>query len=305
MARTRPITTAIDPTRRRGRAPATINRSFRPHTPAPGATPGEPHHRNHIQLQNFSAEDRKRHRQPAANGHDPERPPTGLLFRDLRCRRLDAEQHLRHRRLDNDQGIDVAPHLSCIGSSTDEITRSSTVTQARGITRIVALRGDLPSGAGAGAMGDLNHANELVALIRRGLGTVSASRLRPTPEMHPQAPNFNPRPGQLQTQSGCRRRLGDHPVLLQCRRVQRVHRCLHDAFDRYPGRTRDHADHQFQQPGAFFRCLRRRDPTLAAQTTRGLRRRHRQHPQHSAPRWSPTCACACSTPAPQACTSTP
>ncbi|MCB1816588.1 MAG: methylenetetrahydrofolate reductase [NAD(P)H] [Gammaproteobacteria bacterium] len=90
-----------------------------------------------------------------------------------------------------DQGIDAAPHLSCIGSSTDEITTILRRYEAQGITRIVALRGDLPSGAGAGAMGDLNHANELVALIRKHFGDRFRIEVAAYPEMHPQAPNFN------------------------------------------------------------------------------------------------------------------
>ena len=62
-----------------------------------------------------------------------------------------------------DQGINIAPHLSCIGSTRDEILEILQRYEAQGIDRIVALRGDLPSGSGAGSMGDLNHANELVA----------------------------------------------------------------------------------------------------------------------------------------------
>ena len=90
-----------------------------------------------------------------------------------------------------DQGIDAAPHLSCIGSSTGEIIEILRRYEAQGISRIVALRGDLPSGAGAGAMGDLNHANELVALIRQQFGDRFRIEVAAYPEMHPQAANFN------------------------------------------------------------------------------------------------------------------
>lgn len=89
------------------------------------------------------------------------------------------------------QGIDVAPHLSCIGSTRDEILSILQRYQAQGIGRIVALRGDLPSGAGAGSMGDLNHANELVALIRAHFGEAFRIEVAAYPEMHPQAANFN------------------------------------------------------------------------------------------------------------------
>ena len=64
------------------------------------------------------------------------------------------------------QGIEVAPHLSCMGSTSNQITDILKRYESQGIKRIVALRGDLPSGSGAGSMGELNYANELVALIR-------------------------------------------------------------------------------------------------------------------------------------------
>ena len=91
----------------------------------------------------------------------------------------------------NDQGIDVAPHLSCIGSTRDELLAILERYAQQGIRRIVALRGDLPSGAGAGSMGDLNHANELVALIREVYGDRFKIEVAAYPEMHPQAGNFS------------------------------------------------------------------------------------------------------------------
>jgi len=91
----------------------------------------------------------------------------------------------------SDQGISIAPHLSCIGSSRDEILRILERYQSQGIDRIVALRGDLPSGSGAGSMGDLNHANELVVLIHEQFDGVFRIEVAAYPEMHPQAPNFD------------------------------------------------------------------------------------------------------------------
>ena len=88
------------------------------------------------------------------------------------------------------QGIDVAPHLSCIGSRRDEIIEILRRYAAQGIRRLVALRGDLPSGAGAGAIGDLNHANDLVALVRTEFGDQFRIEVAAYPEMHPQAPSF-------------------------------------------------------------------------------------------------------------------
>lgn len=85
--------------------------------------------------------------------------------------------------------LDAAPHLSCIGSSKQEITEILTRYQKQGIKRIVALRGDLPSGAGLGGLGELNHANELVELIREKFADHFHIEVAAYPEFHPQAPN--------------------------------------------------------------------------------------------------------------------
>jgi len=90
-----------------------------------------------------------------------------------------------------EQGINIAPHISCVGSRRDEILEILKRYQAQSIDRIVALRGDLPSGAGAGSMGELNHANELVALIRKHFGETFRVEVAAYPEMHPQAINFD------------------------------------------------------------------------------------------------------------------
>ena len=90
-----------------------------------------------------------------------------------------------------EQGISIAPHLSCVGSTREEILEILTRYEAQGIDRLVALRGDLPSGAGAGSMGELNHANELVALIREQFGETFHVEVAAYPEMHPQAANFD------------------------------------------------------------------------------------------------------------------
>ncbi len=87
------------------------------------------------------------------------------------------------------ENIEAAPHLSCIGSSTLEIIDILTRYKQQGIRRIVALRGDLPSGAGLGGLGDLNHANELVTLIRNEFSDHFHIEVAAYPEFHPQAPN--------------------------------------------------------------------------------------------------------------------
>ncbi len=87
------------------------------------------------------------------------------------------------------QGIDAAPHLSCIGSGREEISGILNHYREIGIKRIVALRGDLPSGAGLGDLGELNYANELVALIRERFGDHFQIEVAAYPEFHPQAPS--------------------------------------------------------------------------------------------------------------------
>jgi methylenetetrahydrofolate reductase (NADPH) len=89
----------------------------------------------------------------------------------------------------NEQGIETAPHLSCIGSTRDEILDILNRYHDQGISRIVALRGDLPSGAGLGSLGDMNYANELVTLIRAGFGDEFDIEVAAYPEFHPQAPS--------------------------------------------------------------------------------------------------------------------
>ena len=89
-----------------------------------------------------------------------------------------------------EQGIEVAPHLSCVGSTREETVEILQRYVDQGIHRLVALRGDLPSGAGAGAIGELQYANELVGLIRERFGNRFHIEVAAYPEMHPQAPNF-------------------------------------------------------------------------------------------------------------------
>ncbi|MBN7770912.1 methylenetetrahydrofolate reductase [NAD(P)H] [Marinobacter daepoensis] len=85
------------------------------------------------------------------------------------------------------QGISTAPHLSCVGGTREEIGELLDVYKENGINRIVALRGDLPSGMGAS--GELRYANELVAFIREHSGDHFALEVAAYPEFHPQARN--------------------------------------------------------------------------------------------------------------------
>lgn len=85
-------------------------------------------------------------------------------------------------------GINTAPHLSCVGSSKESLRELLNFYIEKGINRIVALRGDLPSGMGSA--GELRYANELVEFIRAETGDHFHLEVAAYPETHPQAPNF-------------------------------------------------------------------------------------------------------------------
>ena len=82
-------------------------------------------------------------------------------------------------------GLDTAPHLSCIGSSRESITELLHDYREMGVKRIVALRGDMPSGMRD--TGELLYANELVEFIRRETGNHFHIEVAAYPEFHPQA----------------------------------------------------------------------------------------------------------------------
>ncbi len=87
------------------------------------------------------------------------------------------------------EGLNAAPHLSCIGRSRDELRAILAEYKAHGIRQVVALRGDLPSGYGASDLssGEFSHANELIAFIRAETGDWFHIEAAAYPEMHPQA----------------------------------------------------------------------------------------------------------------------
>jgi methylenetetrahydrofolate reductase (NADPH) len=91
--------------------------------------------------------------------------------------------------LDRDVQVPTAPHLSCVGDSKADLRQLLTTYKDNGIRRIVALRGDLPSGMGL-ASGELRYANELVEFIRAETGDHFHIEIAAYPEMHPQARNF-------------------------------------------------------------------------------------------------------------------
>jgi methylenetetrahydrofolate reductase (NADH) len=84
-----------------------------------------------------------------------------------------------------DQGISTAPHLSCVGSTLENMASLLDHYIEHGVNRIVALRGDLPSGMGSA--GELRYANELVEFIRKHSGDHFNIEVAAYPEFHPQA----------------------------------------------------------------------------------------------------------------------
>ena len=83
------------------------------------------------------------------------------------------------------EGCPAAPHLSCIGQSRESIRERLAAYSAAGIRRIVALRGDLPSGYGTG--GEFRYASDLVAFVRSETGDRFHIEVAAYPETHPQA----------------------------------------------------------------------------------------------------------------------
>jgi methylenetetrahydrofolate reductase (NADPH) len=83
------------------------------------------------------------------------------------------------------EGTPAASHLSCIGATRAGMREQLQQLKAMGVQRIVALRGDLPSGYGAG--GEFQYASDLVAFIRAETGRDFHIEVAAYPEVHPQA----------------------------------------------------------------------------------------------------------------------
>jgi methylenetetrahydrofolate reductase (NADPH) len=83
------------------------------------------------------------------------------------------------------EGVDAASHFSCIGATKAGVREQLATLKAMGVRRLVALRGDLPSGYGLG--GEFQHASDLVASIREETGRDFHIEVAAYPEIHPQA----------------------------------------------------------------------------------------------------------------------
>ena len=83
------------------------------------------------------------------------------------------------------EGVDAASHFSCIGATKASVREELATLKAMGVKRLVALRGDLPSGYGLG--GEFHYASDLVAFIREETGRDFHLEVAAYPEIHPQA----------------------------------------------------------------------------------------------------------------------
>ncbi len=83
------------------------------------------------------------------------------------------------------EGVDAASHFSCIGATKASVREELATLKAMGVKRLVALRGDLPSGYGLG--GEFHYASDLVAFIRAETGNDFHIEVAAYPEIHPQA----------------------------------------------------------------------------------------------------------------------
>ncbi len=89
----------------------------------------------------------------------------------------------------NQEGFSTAPHLSFGGDSEEDIAALIEEYQAAGVNRIVALRGDMPSGMGGASQ--MVYANELVAFIRQRFGDHFHLEVAAYPEIHPEAKSYD------------------------------------------------------------------------------------------------------------------
>jgi len=81
--------------------------------------------------------------------------------------------------------MSAASHFSCVGATKATVREQLAALRAMGVRRLVALRGDLPSGYGAG--GEFHYASDLVAFIRAETGDAFHIEVAAYPEIHPQA----------------------------------------------------------------------------------------------------------------------
>ena len=168
------------------------------------------------------------------------------------------------------EGQQVAPHISCVASTKASLREMLQRYRDAGIKRIVALRGDLPSGMADA--GEFRYANELVAFVRTEFGAAFHIEVACYPEYHPQARtaqedlvNFSVKWTQVPTQ-----RLRS---TLQPGRT-RLRGGMRGGWHCHPDRARHHADRPVCAARALLGCVRRRGPPVDPSQARRLWRRH-------------------------------
>ena len=86
-----------------------------------------------------------------------------------------------------DAGQVAVPHFTCVGATQESVRAQLALYQSMGLRRILALRGDLPSGYGAA--GEFRYSSDLIAFIRAETGDAFQIEVAAYPETHPQAPS--------------------------------------------------------------------------------------------------------------------
>ena len=175
------------------------------------------------------------------------------------------------------QDINVAPHLSFGGDDEQAILELLEDYRELGVNRLVALRGDIPSGMGGG--GQLVYANELVAFVRDKTGDHFHIEVAAYPEVHPQAESYTQDILHLKGKFDAG---ADSAITQYFYNVEAYFYFLDQcaaAGNRQADSCRHHAHHQLSEPAAFFQKLRGGDTALDLPAYRGLRRRSGQHSQ--------------------------
>ncbi len=169
------------------------------------------------------------------------------------------------------EGVAAASHFSCIGATRQSVRSQLQQLKDMGVRRLVALRGDLPSGYGLG--GEFQYASDLVAFIRAEFGDFFHIEVAAYPEVRPQArsPEADLRAFAAKAQAG--RQFGHHPILFQCRCLRPLCGRCATAGGGYSRGSGYHADPQRNPAHALFRCDRRRNPPLDTPQAPGLWRR--------------------------------
>lgn len=89
------------------------------------------------------------------------------------------------KKIIDEDGLNAAPHISCISTNRDTLNKMLQDYRELGVKRLVALRGDIPSGYGMAEHNELRFANELVAFIRQQTGDYFTIEVAAYPEFHP------------------------------------------------------------------------------------------------------------------------